>query len=502
MQSFRLIISFTLLSVALCQFDGNPHNWDRRRRCDRFDYDPPCGVCEGYGGIAYGDENDEITLTTCKPVASAEEIDPASLKRPVWGEQWTLPEAREILIGPKNDPFCFVVFPGADSIGDLCYVKQQGQKWYDMKETRAFKEQLDVETPLGTTQSTVLHQGPNMWIVNRYPWWAGGLDQCVCVAIREGGDVTKTTPIYPVNDLWVNNLEYIGREIVGVEYLKDDGLTEVELDHWAFGPHHAWTYPENGRILRMWQPFNGLQIYPGNSVDPGYVDLNEFATIPPTECKRGRGSAWFRTGCEDDGFPTLPEDEVKRAKFAHKTVTKVVEKDIQRAKTKVPRHDYRGMGFTDMSMVLNQWINSSYDAVPCEMWKVEEIQQLQALLWLARESSFDDIYQATQDNRRLRDNILQDIQKTWSDLNAVAANSEDPSLTTIRRDGHCHEAVMWFVHHLTEDMKNLLRGAEIKIPMLSHYRHDCDDIDPLSDRGQVCRSYKTQVTCADCHSDL
>ena len=21
--------------------------WDRRRRCDLFDYDPPCGVCEG-----------------------------------------------------------------------------------------------------------------------------------------------------------------------------------------------------------------------------------------------------------------------------------------------------------------------------------------------------------------------------------------------------------------------------------------------------------------------
>ena len=21
--------------------------WDRQRRCDLFDYDPPCGVCEG-----------------------------------------------------------------------------------------------------------------------------------------------------------------------------------------------------------------------------------------------------------------------------------------------------------------------------------------------------------------------------------------------------------------------------------------------------------------------
>jgi len=298
----------------------------------------------------------------------------------------------------------------------------------------------------------------------------------------------------------VDNLQYVGREILGVEYLKDDGLEDYELDHWAFGPHHAWTFPESGRILRMWQPFNGLQVYPGTSVDPSYVDPDVFKPIPPTECMKGRNSAWFRTGCEDDGYPTIVEIE-QRTKFNHKVESKVVEKDVWRAKTKVPRHDYKGMGFTDMSLVLNQWINSSYSAVPCHMWKVEELQQLQALFWLAKESSFDEIYQATQDNRRMRDEILSDIQKTWKELNALAADSEDPNLTNIRRDGHCHEAVMWFVHHLTEDMKQLLRGAEIKIPLLSHYRHDCDDADD-SDRAKVCRSYKTQVTCQDCHSDL
>ena len=38
---------------------------------------------------------------------------------------------------------------------------------------------------------------------------------------------------------------------------------------------------------------------------------------------------------------------------------------------------------------------------------------------------------------------IKDIQKTWKELNDLAANSEDPNLTNIRRDGHCHEAVMW-----------------------------------------------------------
>ena len=56
------------------------------------------------------------TLSRCTPVATADEIDPGTLVRPVWGSRWTLPEAREILIGPKNDDFCFVVFPGDDSV--------------------------------------------------------------------------------------------------------------------------------------------------------------------------------------------------------------------------------------------------------------------------------------------------------------------------------------------------------------------------------------------------
>ena len=74
---------------------------------------------KGYGGIPTGDRNDQIQLSTCTPVATADEIDPETLIPPQWGTTWTLPEAHEILIGPKNDPFCFVVFPGADSVSEI-----------------------------------------------------------------------------------------------------------------------------------------------------------------------------------------------------------------------------------------------------------------------------------------------------------------------------------------------------------------------------------------------
>ena len=108
-----------------------------------------------------------------------------------------------------------------------------------------------------------MHRGPTMWIVNKYGWIGNGnIDQCICINIREGGNASNPNPIYPVNYNWVDNLEYIAREIIGVEYLSEtEGeLTDVELDHWAYGPHHLWSYPESGQILRMWQPFNGLQV--------------------------------------------------------------------------------------------------------------------------------------------------------------------------------------------------------------------------------------------------
>ena len=52
------------------------------------------------------------------------------------------------------------------------------------------------------------------------------------------------------------------------------------------------------------------------------------------------------------------------------------------------------------------------------MWSVEELQELQAILLIARDSQFDDIYQETGDNRRLRNHVLKVI-KTWG-ISSVA----------------------------------------------------------------------------------
>ena len=87
--SASLLLLVLLPGLSLAQRgqgqDGNPHNWDRRRRCDQTEYRPACGICEGVGGIAFGDDNQDITLARCVPVTT-NVSDPV---KPNWGDRFT-----------------------------------------------------------------------------------------------------------------------------------------------------------------------------------------------------------------------------------------------------------------------------------------------------------------------------------------------------------------------------------------------------------------------------
>ena len=157
----RAILCVVLVGVALAQGDGNPHQWDRKRRCDHTDYTPACTICEGVGGIPHGDENSQIQLTTCEPVANASDISEAV--HPVWGTQYTVPFYNEVLIGPKTDPFCFTAFPSNSSVGKLCYRQDSGRQVYDASR-RILRYDLDVKTSVGNVTTTIVHKGKNMWI--------------------------------------------------------------------------------------------------------------------------------------------------------------------------------------------------------------------------------------------------------------------------------------------------------------------------------------------------
>jgi len=69
-----LLLIVIIINIFKCQSDGNPWKWGRERRCDATDYDPPCGLCEGIGGLAWGDKLDQFKVTTCKVVATPDQL--------------------------------------------------------------------------------------------------------------------------------------------------------------------------------------------------------------------------------------------------------------------------------------------------------------------------------------------------------------------------------------------------------------------------------------------
>jgi len=304
---------------------------------------------------------------------------------------------------------------------------------------------------------------------------------------------------YPVQFNWTNNLKYIAREKIGIEFM-EPGRKEI-LDHWAFGPHHVWSLPATGEIHRMWQPFNGLEIFPqGTSNQTADPDL--FKDIPPALCKK-KGGATMRIKCDDNGFPVVKSKGES-----------IQERDMKRAKTKRPRDAYRGDDFFDMSNTLNRWMENGKHTAgkmkSCKAFTAQELQKLQAFLYLLRHADFDGVYQNTNDNRRLRkdiDELMLDWNQTRGYLKSLSSDdgNDKSLLESIHRDGHCHEALMWFVHHLTEDVKAALADIpDLALPLLSPTSHiaQCDAIKSKSKaHARVCGAYEEQVTCASCHSN-
>jgi len=296
--------------------DGNPHGWDRLRRCDQNQM-PRCQLCEGIGGEAWADNNSEIALTPCKIVANASEIDSKSVAPPLYPKKFTVRRKdgmpggySDTLIGWQlpDDKSCFSFFPQNDSIGPLCYRSEEGiVKYYDIeKEAARTDYTLDasaMEPGLPNTSSTILQRGWQMWVVNKI---AAKVDQCVCT--NPSGQHCTHPPCYSY--LWRYNTfetaQYLGREEIGVEWIQDHGTgnssKKMELDHFILWAHHIWTDPKTRRLVRAWKPFNGLQVYDPEAWQDDVEDESVF-DVPPAICKKPtdpKAEVW-RIHCDDDG---------------------------------------------------------------------------------------------------------------------------------------------------------------------------------------------------------
>lgn len=291
------MIAFTGLVAG--QADGNPHHWDRQRRCDNYDYDPPCTICEGIGGIPWGDAPDDITITKCTPVALPDEL-PKNVTEayPVFPKVFTMKGHHEVLISEKTNIFCKGGFPGPTSAGPHCYQPQQGSFIYNW-DMYSLRMDLNVKSFPYNITTDITHVETDMWIVNDLGL---GIHQCICTDPGENiGQV-----IYPVNWDFMNPakaelpVKFFGREQLEIEYI---GKTMI-VDHWTQGPHHVWVDATTRRVVRMYQPWNGLEIW-----DPEewyFEDNSSEFTHPPADCIPG---SWKWTiKCDKNGMPILPNN--------------------------------------------------------------------------------------------------------------------------------------------------------------------------------------------------
>jgi len=175
-------------------------------------------------------------------------------------------------------------------------------------------------------------------------------------------------------------------------------------------------------------------------------------------------------------------------------------RDLHRAQTMIPRAPYKGETPIKMSEVLNgHMVRTFPNTKPCEEWTVEELQAYQSDLYHYREPHFDAVYQNVSDNRRMLHDTLEAYQAQWSAVNELVKGHSH--LKDMQRDGHCHEAVMWLVHHVPAAEQQTVFATQKMAPLLPLTDHTDTCGENASDSElEVCKVADGQRSCADCHS--
>ena len=129
-----------------------------------------------------------------------------------------------------------------------------------------------------------------MWIVNKL---VHVVDQCICTEPGKSFGID----IYPLNADFMNTnaSRFIGRENLYVEYVEKMML----VDHWTQSPHHIWKDVASNQIVRMWQPWNGLEIWHPDGWD--FSDNSAEFEVPPSKCIPG--TLKWTIKCDKDGYP-------------------------------------------------------------------------------------------------------------------------------------------------------------------------------------------------------
>jgi hypothetical protein len=112
----------------------------------------------------------------------------------------------------------------------------------------------------------------------------------------------------------------------------------------------------------------------------------------------------------------------------------------------------------------------------CNDFSVEDLVTLQRKLYQAREPALEAVYRENGDNGRrmsafgVYTDDLSELEEAWA--KEAKALKADPELSKVSRDTKCHEAIMWYVHHLSKESQVQL-SRELTLPLLpERERHE------------------------------
>lgn len=175
--------------------------------------------------------------------------------------------------------------------------------------------------------------------------------------------------------------------------------------------------------------------------------------------------------------------------------------DVKRATTRVPGALYRGDSFSAMNEVLNKHLQRIpfLSTRPCNNFTAMQLQtEVLEPIFGRAEPQLLAVYALHNDNRQRSYESLKDQRDEWQRLNKHV--DARPELHIMQRDGLCHEAVMWFVHHLSYEHRREL-SKMLVLPLLPTELHEEKPL-ALTDlpRAEVHRDYRSKVSCQQCHT--
>jgi hypothetical protein len=189
---------------------------------------------------------------------------------------------------------------------------------------------------------------------------------------------------------------------------------------------------------------------------------------------------------------------------AHQLLTRTAQQsDLVRAKTMRPRKQYVGSNFAAARLTLNKHLlgTAGLKTRPCEEVSLDFVHEVQREIYKVRSPGLHALYRKG-DGRQMPFASLEELlqnQKTEREL-----LKGRPDLIPVVRDARCHEAVMWFTHHLTKHAREDFMHAQLVLPLLPKGDHSLRpqseaDADPAADQAH--KTYNATISCAVCHTE-